>query len=206
MARRKTSAENSTPRIEPVTPERWPDVERLFGARGACGGCWCMAWRLSSKEFDAGKGPKHKASLKKLVTKGHEPGVLAYVGDEPAGWCSIAPREVFVKLASSRVLKPIDEQPVWSVSCFFVARPFRRRGIAVKLLEGACEFAASKGASIVEGYPVIPRSDALPDVFAWTGVPKLFERAGFKEAHRWSAARPIMRWTAPVRRSGKRRK
>jgi len=204
MVRASKSKTTAACRVVPAGPDSWADVEQLFGERGACGGCWCMAWRLPTKAWEAGKGAAHKARLKKLVVGGGEPGVLAYLGDEVVGWCSIAPRQEFVKLERSRVLKPIDDEPVWSISCFFVARPHRRRGVAVELLRGACAFAAERGARIVEGYPVIPRSDGLPDVFAWTGIPRVFERAGFEEAHRWSASRPIMRWQAPPARGRKR--
>ena len=183
------------PRIEvvPLTAGRWDDLERLFGARGACGGCWCMAWRLARSAFVSGKGAGNRAALKALASATPSPGVLAYVDGEPAGWCAIAPREAYPVLARSRVLKPVDEAPVWSVSCFFVARAYRRCGLSSLMLRAAVAYAASCGARIVEGYPVAPRSGTLPDVFVWTGLPGTFEAAGFKEVARRSRTRPIMR-------------
>lgn len=124
---------------------------------------------------------------------GPPPGILAYAGKEPIGWCALAPREDYVVLANSRVLKPVDENPVWCVSCFFVARAFRKAGVSVALLKAATAFADQRGAKILEGYPYAPRSGRLPDVFVWTGLPGTFLKAGFSEAARRSPSRPIFR-------------
>lgn len=177
----------------PLTPERWPDLEKLFGERGACGGCWCMAWRHSRADFAKGKGDGNKRAFRKLVAGNAQPGILAYDGDEPIGWCAAAPRQVYTYLESSRVLAPVDDQAVWSISCLFVARPYRRRGISVRLLKAAAAFAREKGAKVVEGYPVEPYSKDMPAVFAWTGMVSAFRKAGFKEILRRSKTRPIMR-------------
>lgn len=180
--------------FHPATPERWRDVETLFGERGACGGCWCMSWRRKTADFQKHKGAGNKRALKMLVNRDERPGVLAYDGDKPVGWCAVAPREVYVKLAGSRVLAPVDDQPVWSVSCLFITKPYRRRGLSVKLLQAAVAFARERGAKVVEGYPVVPYEDNMPAAFAWTGLLASFERAGFTEAARRSKARPIMRF------------
>jgi GNAT superfamily N-acetyltransferase len=179
--------------FHPVTPDRWPDLEKLFGERGACGGCWCMVWRLKRSEWEAGKGDANRLALQTIVERGDRPGVLAYMGDEPAGWISVAPREKFVALGRSRVLAAVDETPVWSISCLFVAKPYRRRGVSVKLIDAAVKFAARQGATAVEAYPYVPYSDAMPAAFAWTGLASAFEQAGFTEVARRSKARPIMR-------------
>lgn len=179
--------------IHPATPERWKDIETLFGERGACGGCWCMVWRLTRKEWEAGKGAGNKRALKKIVTRGDAPGVIGYAGDEPVAWCAVAPREVYTALERSRVLKPVDDQSVWSISCLFVAKAYRRQGISAKMLEAAAAFARKRGASIVEGYPVEPSSAKTPDPFIWTGTPSAFRKAGFEEVARRSKTRPIMR-------------
>jgi GNAT superfamily N-acetyltransferase len=181
--------------FRPATPSRLGDVERLFGERGACGGCWCMAWRLARKDFDAGKGAPNRRRLRALVTGGGKPGILAYLGKEPIGWCAVAPRADYPALARSRVLAPVDETPAWSISCLFVLKPWRRRGLSAALLEAAAAFAARQGARVVEGYPVEPLMTKMPDAFAWTGLPSAFRRAGFVEAARRSPSRPIMRKT-----------
>ncbi|HVJ09588.1 MAG TPA: GNAT family N-acetyltransferase [Acidisarcina sp.] len=185
-------AKESSLEFVPATPERWKDVESLFGSRGACGGCWCMTWRLSRAEFNRQKGEANRDSLRSLVESGAVPGVLALSEGRPVGWCAVAPREHYVALARSRVLRPVDEQRVWSISCLFVAKGFRRKGLSVLLLQAAAEFAHSQGAAIVEGYPQELDAD-LPDAFVWTGLAGAFQKAGFVEVARRSPRRPIMR-------------
>ncbi len=177
----------------PLTPERWADLERLFGPRGACAGCWCMWFRRTRAEFKKGKGAANRRALKRLVDAGAPTGLLAYVGGEPAGWCAVAPREDFTRLERSRVLKPVDERPAWAVPCFFVAARFRRLGVSAALLEAAAKHAARSGATLLEGYPVEPRQRRMPDVFAYHGVASAFRAAGFNEVARRSATRPLMR-------------
>lgn len=179
--------------FHPLTPERWADLESLFGQRGACGGCWCMCWRLPRKQFQAGKGEGNRQAFFHVVEAGPAPGVLAYRGGAPAGWCAVAPRSEYPALERSRVWKAVDDEPVWSVSCFFVAKEYRRQGLSVRLLEAACAYARSQGASVVEGYPLEPEKGLQPDVFVWTGLVSAFRKAGFTEVARRSPTKPIMR-------------
>jgi len=181
--------------FRPATPSRWADVETLFGERGACAGCWCMFWRLPRKDFSAGKGAGNRRALQKLVRANARPGVIAYAGKEPVGWCAVAPRADYVSLANSRVMAPVDDRPVWSVSCLFVRRDFRKRGLSARLIDAAVKFAASRGARIVEGYPVEPAGGKTADAFVWTGVASSFRTAGFREVARRTPTRPIMRRT-----------
>jgi len=179
--------------VHPVTAARWQDLEKLFGPRGACGGCWCMWWRSKRSQFEKRKGEGNRQALKGIVDSGEIPGLLAYVHGEPIAWCSVAPRETYPALERSRVLKRIDDRPVWSIVCLFVAKPFRGQGVSVKLLRAAVEFAKDHGATIVEGYPIEPRTTRMPDAFAFTGVTSAFRQAGFVEVLRRSETRPIMR-------------
>jgi len=179
--------------IVPLTPDRWSDFESLFGANGACGGCWCMAWRhRSPKTFDAGKGDGNKRAIRRIVNAGPPPGLIAYEGGEPVGWCAVAPRESYPRLLGSRVLAPVDDRPVWSVSCFFVRRDRRRRGITVALLKEAARHVGRGGGRLLEGYPTATRKEQ-PGAFVWLGLASAFEKAGFREVARRSAGRPIMR-------------
>ena len=179
--------------FHPLTADRWNDLEALFGERGACGGCWCMWWRITRSEFDRQKRDGNRAALRQLVESGTVPGVLAYLAGEPAGWCAVQPRSEYPALQRSRVLKPVDAEPVWSVTCFFVARRFRRMGLTVRLLAAAAEYAAQHGATLLEGYPVLPRSASAPDPWLFTGTLTAFQQAGFTEVARFSPIRPIMR-------------
>jgi GNAT superfamily N-acetyltransferase len=153
-----------------------------------------MWWRMTRSEFNREKGEGNKKAFKKIVDRGEVPGILAYLGKEPIGWCSVAPREAFSSLERSRILKKVDNKPVWSVVCFFVAKPFRYKGVSVSLLKAATEYVKKQGGKIVEGYPVEPKTDKFPDVFANTGLASAFRQAGFKEVARRSKTRPIMRY------------
>ncbi len=178
----------------PLTGERWRDFERLFGPRGACGGCWCMLWRTSRKAFEAGKGEGNRRAMKRVVDAGEIPGLLAYTGGKAIGWCALAPRERYPALGRSRIMAPVDERPCWSVACLFVDRRHRGAGVATGLLRAAVRFAGRAGAQLLEGYPVEPKKGRpVPDAFAWTGVPAAFRKAGFREVARRSPTRPIMR-------------
>ena len=176
-----------------ATPSRWNDIETLFGERGACAGCWCMFWRTRRKEWEASKGAANRRAFRRIVETGKRPGILAYRGKMPVGWCALAPRKTYGSLSRSRILAPVDDRPVWSVSCLFVLRPYRRQGIASRLLAEAARHAARRGAKILEGYPVEPSSANAPDAFLWTGTAVAFDRAGFVEVARRSRTRPIMR-------------
>lgn len=178
--------------FKPVTPGRWNDFETLFGARGACGGCWCMTWRATRVEFDRNKGEGNRRAIKKIIERGPAPGVLAYDGKQPVGWCSVAPRTEFVRLQSSRTMKPIDDTPVWSITCLFVAKEHRNRGLSVALIRAAAELARKQGATVVEAYPYDPGRD-LPPPFVWTGLLNAYLAAGFEIVKRPSKTRAIVR-------------
>lgn len=180
--------------FHPVTPDRWRDFEQLFGERGACAGCWCMWWRLKRSEFAERTGQKNKRTMKRIIDSGHVPGLLAYADGSPAGWCSVAPRETYPAIERSRTLKRIDDEPVWSVVCFFVAKPFRSKGLMSSLLEAAVRYAKDHDAKIIEGYPVEPKERRMSGSEGFTGLIPVFTRAGFVEALRRSPSRPIMRY------------
>jgi GNAT superfamily N-acetyltransferase len=177
-----------------LTPERWMDFENLFGKRGATGGCWCMWWRLAHKDFNAGKGEGNRRAMKAIVASGRVPGILGYHQGHPVGWCAVAPRDDFPRLERSRILKPVDNQAVWSVVCFFIARAYRRKGVGERLLRAATQYVSDQGGRIVEGYPVEPKRGATADVFAYHGTASMFRSAGFREVARRSPTRPIMRF------------
>lgn len=153
-----------------------------------------MLWRLSRKQFESQKGDGNKHAMKAIVDSGEIPGILALHNTKAIGWCAIAPRSSFPALARSRILQPIDDSPCWSVACLFVDRSYRKKSVSTKLLRAAAEHAKLQGAELVEGYPVEPKSEKdIPPAFAWTGIPKAFVRAGFREVARRSPTRPIMR-------------
>lgn len=185
--------------FHPLTSERWVDLEKLFGQHGACGGCWCMWWRLSRSEFMQQRGELNKKAFKNIVDAGNVPGILGYSEDQPIGWCAVAPRETFPKLERSRILKRVDDEPVWSVVCFFVSKAFRRKGTSIRLLRAAVNYVRKKGGKIVEGYPIEPKKSSTPDPFAFTGLASAFHKVEFVEVIRRSETRPVMRYTIAPR-------
>jgi len=180
--------------IHPVTPERWEDLEQLFGPRGAIGGCWCMWWRIKRKDFEQQQGQGNHDAMCSIIESGKIPGILAYSNGDPVAWCSVAPREDYPVLDRSHVLKRVDDQSVWSVVCFFMAKGYRQKGLSARMLREAVEYATENGASIVEGYPITPKKDQAPDIYIFTGLESTFLKAGFVEVARRSESRPIMRY------------
>ena len=131
-----------------------------FGEHGACGGCWCMFWRLKRSEFDRQKGEGNRKAMKAIVDSGEVPGILAYEGNRPVGWCSVAPRTTFPVLNRSRILKKFDDTPVWSVACFFIDKTHRHKGLSVQLLRAAVDYVKQRDGTVLEGYPVEPEKGA----------------------------------------------
>jgi GNAT superfamily N-acetyltransferase len=188
-------------KFRPLTPDRWDDLEDLFGPRGACSGCWCMWWRCTRRQFDLNGNEGNRRAFRKIVNQGSPPGILAYAADKAVGWCSVAPRESYPSLMRSRVLKPADEQPAWSVTCLFVARDWRGRGMSEALVRASVDYVRERGGRLVEAYPTDPRGKRLAAVSSYMGTPAIFRAAGFREFSRPSPARVIMRRQLRPRRS-----
>jgi GNAT superfamily N-acetyltransferase len=181
--------------VRAVTRRDWPVIETLFGARGACAGCWCMWWHLphAGKLWKEMQGPKNKAAFKKRVTGGAVHGMLAFAGEQPVGWCAFGPRDGFARIPNAPSLQRTAPEATWSVVCFFIARGWRGKGVAKALLAAATERAFALGASQVEGFPAVPPAGggALPAAFAYTGVPDLYRKAGYRKLRRSGSQRPI---------------
>lgn len=181
-----------------VTEKNWDDMQNLFGDHGAYGGCWCTYWRIPRKEFSSLHSSERKEIMRGIIGSGTIPGILAYNNGEPVGWCSVAPRVEYVSLSKSRVLKQVDNKPVWSIVCFFVKRTNRKKGVMGGLIAAAVQYAESKGAGIIESYPIDPGDKNYPDPYAYTGLSKTFRQAGFVEVERRSPKRPIMRYYSKI--------
>ncbi len=190
------------PQLEvcPVTADRWPDLETLFGPKGAYAGCWCMFWRLERGEFKQMKGEGTKAVLQEMTCENKVPGFLAYQDGRAVGWCSTGPRENYAALENSRILKRVDDQPVWSVVCFFVDKAARGGGVMYALLRGVVAYAGQHGARIVEGYPLDMQNpklagQKLTSYAGYMGIASVFREVGFVEVGRASETQLIMRYT-----------
>lgn len=187
-------SELNTAEFEPLSLQNWDQLMELFGEKGACGGCWCMYWRLTHRDFQASKGKRNEQLFQDLVMHKKPLGVIAFIDQKPVGWCSISPRSDLVRLSTSRLLKPVDETPVWSITCLFIDKQYRRRGLSSRLIRAACENVKRYGATVVEAYPIIPKKDKVPDVFAWVGFASAFEKAGFEVIDQRSETRVVMRF------------
>ena len=179
--------------FKPLKRNLWTDFEELFGPNGACAGCWCMFWKLRGKAYEEARGYETRQIHKSIVDSGIVTGLLAYLHGEVVGWIAVEPRESYPRLAHSRNLKPVDDQPVWSITCFFIAKGARRQGITVELLKAAVEHVQKQGGRIVEGYPVDVQEN-VPAPSIYTGTVSAFQQAGFKEVARHAPTRPIFRF------------
>lgn len=178
--------------FEILSLKNWNKFEKLFGEKGACGGCWCMYWRISRKEYNLSKGAMNKEHMKGLIADGVTTGMLAIRGKDAIGWCSFGKREDYIGLNKSRILRPVDDKNVWSISCFFIDKKWRNKGISSKLLQAVVEFCNANRIKILEAYPVEP-TQRTADVFAWQGISSIFVKNNFVEVARRSATRPIFR-------------
>lgn len=174
----------------PVTVERLPDLARFSERHGRFRYCSCMRWRMPSAAYQRSTKERRIAALDNRVRDGVPVGVLVYADGDPVGWCSIAPRETYGALERYRALPRIDDEPVWSVVCFFVDSHVRRQGVTLGLLRAAVEYALSAGARIIEGYPVEPGAR----LYTYMGSPATFRQAGFREVATTSGGRLIMRY------------
>lgn len=183
--------------LRPLTPQTWPDLEALFArpGGGVVRSCWCMYYRESG-EVPAVPGlsqaARRKAALRSLVDRGIIPGLIGYRQGQPIGWVSLGPREDYAKLKRSPIMKAVDEEPVWSVVCFYVDAAARGQGAAEALLKAAVAWAREQNVKLLESYP-IDRGDRTRDESMWFGTKRMFDEAGFTEVARRKPTRPVMR-------------
>jgi GNAT superfamily N-acetyltransferase len=181
--------------VRPLTATTWPDLEDLFAQPGASmvRGCWCMYYRKTGRvPVDQAAAPDNKRQLCDLVDRGVEPGLVGYLGDAPVGWISLGPREDYLKLARSPIMRPVDDRQVWSIVCTYVAKRHRGEGLQHRLLAGAISHARGQGVRLLEAYPV-DKPQRSHDDFMYFGSRSLYERAGFVEVVRRSPTRVVMR-------------
>ena len=180
--------------FKPVSLDTWADLETLFTEPGIQNGCWCMYWRLRRADCQHGYGEGNKQAFKALLESGKVPGILAYHRGRPVGWCAIAPREETAVLDCSPTLKRVDDQPVWSITCFFITKPYRRQGMTERLIQAALEYAREHGARIVEAYPLKTEISKMLPYERYMGIQSTFERVGFEVVVERSERRPVMRY------------
>jgi len=190
-AEMSTNGESPDPlECRPVDENNAADLARFSQRHGKFRYCSCMRWRMTSTEYRQATTQDRSDRLDALARGPAPAGVLAYLAEEPVGWCAVAPREHYRALERSRTLPRIDDQPVWSVVCFFVTSRIRRGGATRTLLDAAVEYARSRGAAVVEGYPVEPG----PRSYTYMGSPQTFRAAGFIDVTPAGQSRTVMRY------------
>jgi GNAT superfamily N-acetyltransferase len=196
------STATSRHKIREITPDDWELVSQLFGARGACGGCWCMHWRREKggEAWEKAKGEPNRRAFKKLVESGQAHGMVAFDGDHPVGWCSFGRRSEFPRLERTKAYLLAEQDTglaanIWSVNCLFVDKSCRGLGLSERLVEGAVKAIRKHGGKIIEAYPTPLTRDGnkLPAAFAFTGPEIIYQRLGFKEVQRLALSRPMYR-------------
>jgi GNAT superfamily N-acetyltransferase len=162
-------------RIETVTAANWELFSRLFEAKGAPHYCWCTSYRV--RNASGLTAEEKKAFMRRSVDAGVPIGMVAIDGDEPVGWCSVAPRETYARLERSRTMPRATPAATatWTILCFFVTRPHRNQRVAQALLEGAVAYARQRGAEVIEGYPF----DTSGVSSTHRGHSSMFRSAGF---------------------------
>ena len=174
--------------VREVDAARWLDFERLFESRGGPRWCWCRMWRRDTDGKMPHSRPEMKQAMLRRVADGGRVGLLVYVEGEPAAWCSVAPRDTFVRLGG--VEQPgEDPGAVWSITCFYVRNAFRHRGLTERLIEEAARHAREHGASVIEAYPVDPEAPS----YRFCGFVPVFAAHGFSEVGRAGLRRHVMR-------------
>ena len=184
-------------RIVPADEVEWDDVAAVFGDRGPGSRCWCQRYKLFPGESFAGLGPGVLAERLREQTEGGS-GLVAYLGEEPVGWCAVEPRPAYHGLLRKTFRihwegrdEDRDDESVWSVTCLFARAGYRKRGVARALAEAAVEHARARGARAVEAYPIVVKN--VLDEELHVGTESMFADAGMAVVSRPSKRRVVMR-------------
>lgn len=182
-AHKRLSARHGNLRVmawetHPVTPDRFEDFADVVNRTRRATHCWCLSHRLTQGEIDE-LGPGREQAMRALCEREHPPGVVTYRDGVPVGWANIGPRSEITRLARSRLMRPVDDRPVWSIVCVVVRVGHRKQGVTGHLLEGAVQYAAAHGAPAVEAHPVDPQG-RMDLTMAFVGTRRMFEQAGFE--------------------------
>jgi len=180
-------------KFQPLTSANWDQFEKLMGEKGGCGGCWCMYFRMQSKQFSNDKYEGHKKRMHDLVKAAKPTGLIGTYKNEAVGWIAFAPREDYKRIENSRAFKRPDDKPVWSITCFFIRKEFRKMRLSESMIKAVIDFAKKKKIKILEAYPAIPYSDKVPAPFLWVGILSSFIKNGFEVVQQNGKSRAMVR-------------
>jgi GNAT superfamily N-acetyltransferase len=203
----KTALQMMKIRIHPATSDRFDAVRAVLCPNDNPRACWCLTYRLPNAENSGLVGRARAQRMRVLCAATPAPGVLAYVDEQPAGWCAIGPRADYPRLARSKTIPRLDDVPVWSIVCLVVRAGFRRRGVARELVGGAVDYAFAQGARMIEAYPIETAGRRVSATLAYTGTTRLFAAAGFvpcapTQARSAGLPRVLMRYPCHGRAAG----
>jgi len=176
--------------VRPLTADLWPALEALFADSAVCSKCWCMYWRTGNA-YRKQPARDNRKAFRAVVERGPPPGLLAFDGALAVGWCQVTPRGALPWLERPWRMRRVDDAPVWSISCFYVRKGYRRQGVTSLLIDAALKAAKRARAPALEAYPL--DRDLSPSATS-TGVVSTFTRAGFRVVARHAPERPIMRY------------
>ena len=194
----------STISVVPANEAPWNDLQTVFGSRGEAHRCQCQWFKMPASEWRA-VSPEARAEQLRTQTEcgypdaGTTTGLIAYLDDEPVGWCAVEPRTEYPRLLGSRIPwsgreESKDDESVWAITCFVTRTGYRRRGVSKALAAAAVNFARDGGARAIEGYPIAPKPG---QEFSWgelyVGSRSMFTSAGFREITRPTERRVVMR-------------
>jgi GNAT superfamily N-acetyltransferase len=182
-------------KLQPLTADNWRLFGDVMGEKGGCGGCWCMYFRMSSTEFRNDKYERHKGRMHAIVKAGQPTGLIATLNEEAVGWIAFAPREDYKRIENSRAFRRIDDKAVWSVTCFFIKKEFRNKGLSEQMIKGVIDYAKKKKIKTLEAYPAIPYSYKVPAPFLWVGILSAFTKNGFEVVQQNRKSRAMVRLT-----------
>jgi len=204
--KKETTGKMTALSTKELGPKTWPDFEKLAPKQGQC---WCTYYQRA-KPVHTGKDPLkadrvNHSYKENLVMQGKSHAILVYDGKRPVGWCQYGPKEELPRIDAGRGYRKVEplitEKMLWRITCFFVDREYRGKGIAETALKGALESIRNQGGGIVEAYPVVSKKMGAVPEWLWFGTPGMFRRAHFKPVAPLGTSLQLMRRTLSSSRS-----
>jgi GNAT superfamily N-acetyltransferase len=191
-------------RIVPANAASWEDVATVFGQRGEPARCQCQWFRVPAAQWRSTSVEDRRWWHREQVgcdepDSGQTSGLIAYLEDEPVGWCAVAPRVEYPHLRTQKVpwtgrCEDQDDPGVWAVTCFVTRVGFRRRGVSRALAAASVDFARERGARALEAYPLVLKpGEQMTWGELYVGERNSLVAAGFREVSRPTARRVVMR-------------